>query len=156
MRLMHRAAIALALLGALTATAAPVLTAQSKSHSGLGFGVNAGFGLDPDQFVAGAQLSLGTALGVFRMVPNAHVGFGGNTTVDVNWDFLLRFIAQDSNIGFYGGVSPTLLIAGDSKFGGTLVAGLQLPIIPDKATNLEGRFGFSGAPDFRLLLTVIF
>ena len=96
-----------ALLVALATT--PGLAQQPTSEPAppgapsLGFGLKAGLGLEPDQFVIGAQYSLGKALGIFRVVPNIHVGFGDFTTIDFNVDFLARFVTKDSGFGFYGG-----------------------------------------------------
>jgi hypothetical protein len=148
-----------ALAAALAAT--PLLAQTSEpappGSGGLGFGVKAGFGIDPDQFVIGVQYSLGKSLGVFRLVPNAHLGFGDGTTFDINFDFLLRLIAKDSGFGFYGGAAPTFITGeGDSDFGLTLVGGVQVPIIKNQATNIEARFGITDhVPDFRILLSLI-
>ena len=59
-----------------------------------------------------------------------------------------------------GGIAPTFVTySGDgdsnSEFGGTVVVGVQVPLIKNKATNIEGRFGFAGVPDIRLLLSLI-
>ncbi len=148
-----------ALLIALSATPSLAQTAEPAppGSGGLGFGVKAGFGIDPDQFVIGLQYSLGKSLGVFRLVPNAHIGFGDVTTFDINFDFLLRLIAKDSGFGFYGGAAPTFITGeGDSEFGFTLVGGVQVPLIKNKATNIEARFGITDhVPDFRILLSLI-
>lgn len=140
----------------------PALAQQPQSEpaepgaSSLGFGVKAGFGIEPGQFVIGAQYSLGKALGIFRVVPNIHVGFGDATTVDFNVDFLARLVTKDSGFGFYAGAAPTLITGdGDDEFGVTLVGGVQVPIIKNKATNIEARFGLGDLPDFRLLLSLI-
>lgn len=150
-----------ALVAALAAT--PALAQQPASEpaapaaSSLGFGIKGGLGLNPDQFVLGLQYSLGKALGVFRVVPNVHVGFGDITSVDFNVDFLARLITKDSGFGFYGGAAPTFVTGdeGYSEFGITLVGGVQVPIVKNKATNLEARFGLGEIPDFRLLLSLI-
>jgi hypothetical protein len=43
----------------------------------------------------------------------------------------------------------------DWEFGVSLVAGIELPIIPLYATNLEARLGIGGIPDFRLLFVIV-
>jgi hypothetical protein len=154
--MIRRTILGLAVLITLSATTLLAQESGSKGASGLGFGLKAGFGLSPTQFVLGGQVSLGKSLGIFRVVPNAHVGIGDNTTFDVNVDFLARFIAQDSNFGFYGGASPTLVFGDNTNFGGNVVVGLQLPVIPNRATNLEARIGLGKVPDFRLLFAIIF
>jgi hypothetical protein len=87
MRLIRRTFLGLALLATLSATAALAQEAASQGHSGLGFGVKAGFGISPEQIVVGGQVSLGKTLGIFRVVPNAHFGFGDVTSFDINVDF---------------------------------------------------------------------
>lgn len=153
MRSIRRTLSGLSLLALLSSTAA--LAQENTAPNGLGFGLKAGFGTGPGQAVVGAQFSLGKGLGIFRMIPNAHVGIGDDTTVDVNLDFLARFILADSNFGLYAGAAPTLVFGDDTEFGGNLIVGTQLPIIKNKATNLEARFGLGGVPDFRLLLTFV-
>ena len=158
MRRIRMLASTSALLFALATT--PALAQQSEpaapAASSLGFGVKAGLGVNPDQFVVGLQYSLGKSLGIFRVVPNVHVGFGDVTTFDINVDFLARLTTKDSGFGFYGGAAPTFVTGDDfSEFGVTLVAGVQVPIVKNKATNIEARFGLGDIPDFRLLLSLI-
>ena len=161
MTMKHRAATVL-LLAALSASSlAAQATApsseQPKGHSGLGFGLQAGIGFTPTQFVVGAQYSLGKGLGIFRVVPNVHFGFGDATTFDFNVDFLARVIAKDAGFGFYAGAAPTFTTwEGDSSFGFTVVAGTQLPILKGHATNLEARFGIGDVPEFRILAAIVF
>ena len=148
-----------ALLVALATTPAlsqqPTNEPAAPAASSLGFGLKAGLGLNPDQFVIGAQYSLGKALGIFRVVPAIHVGFGDVTTFDFNVDFLARLVTKDSGFGFYAGAAPTLIVGdGFDEFGITLIAGVQVPIIKTKATNIEARFGLGDLPDFRLLFTL--
>ena len=83
--------------------------AQARTHN-LGFGLRAGMGLDPDQFVVGAQFSMGKSIGIFRFVPSVDVGFGSNLTVfNLNADFLLRLLIRDTPLELYGGAGPTLV-----------------------------------------------
>jgi len=159
---MHLARLTRLAIGAVVALFSAGVSAQQPAppppagHSGLGFGVKAGIGFDPEQILVGAQLSLGrTAL--LRVVPNVHLGFGDETTWDFNVDFLARLIFEGKRMGAFAGIAPTYTIYdGDDDFGGTVVAGLQLPLIPGKGTNIEARFGFSGAPSFRLLGALVF
>jgi len=157
MRTHIRAVLALAIMLGMGSSAF-----AQEAASGLGFGVRAGMGLDPDQFVVGAQFSLGKSLKIFRIVPSVDAGFGNSrTTIDLNADFLARLIVENTSFGFYGGGGPTLAFIDRSggssswEFGISLVAGLQVPIIPKKATNIEARFGILDIPDFRLLLAII-
>jgi opacity protein-like surface antigen len=161
MTMKHRGAAVL-LVAALSASslaaqATNQSAAEPKGHSGLGFGLKAGIGFSPTQFVVGAQYSLGKGLGIFRVVPNVHFGFGDVTSFDFNVDFLARVIAKDAGFGFYLGAAPTYTTAdSDSDFGFTVVAGTQVPLIKNHATNIEARFGTSGAPDLRILAAIVF
>ena len=154
-----RILVSTALLVAVATTPAlsqkPTNEPAAPHTSSLGFGLKAGLGLNPDQFVIGAQYSLGKALGIFRIVPAIHVGFGDVTTVDFNVDFLARLVTKDSGFGFYAGAAPTFITGdGFDEFGITLIGGVQVPIIKNKATNIEARFGLGDLPDFRLLFTL--
>jgi hypothetical protein len=145
----------MALAASPTLAQQPAAEPAAPAASSLGFGVKAGLGIEPGQFVIGAQYSLGKALGIFRVVPAVHVGFGDVTTFDFNVDFLARLITKDSGFGFYGGAAPTLIVGdGFDEFGITLIGGVQVPIMKSRATNIEGRFGLGDLPDFRLLLTI--
>jgi hypothetical protein len=138
--------------------------AQKSGHSGLGLGIRGGMGLDPDQFVVGAQFSLGKKWGITRIVPSVDFGFGDNvTTIDFNADFLLRMIVEDAGFGLYGGGGPTLALwdfknaESEWKLGLSAVVGIQLPLIKKRATNIEARFGIGdNIPDLRILLAIIF
>ena len=158
MRRLRRLASTTAFLAVL---ATPMLAQQptepaAPADPSLGFGVKAGFGIGPEQFVVGLQYSLGKALGIFRVVPNIHVGFGDATTVDFNVDFLARLVTKDSGFGFYAGAAPTFITGdGDDEVGVTLIGGVQVPLIKNKGTNIEARFGLGDIPDFRLLLSLI-
>ena len=137
---------------------------QGRGHSGLGFGLRGGLGLEPDQIVVGGQFSLGRALQIFRLVPSVDAGFGENeTTIAFNADFLLRLIIENSSFGFYAGAGPTAVYKDRRlddnlwRIGINLVAGTQLPLSRRFATNIEARFGAVGdIPGFRILLAVIF
>ena len=124
----------------------------------LGFGLRAGMGLDPDQFVFGAQFSMGKPIGIFRFVPSMDVGFGNNQTVfNFNADFLVRMIIRDAPLELYGGAGPTLVFwdfKGHSAWevALSLVLGTQVRLSRSFASNLEARIGIGDTPDFRLLL----
>ena len=122
----------LSLLCGLAAPGAHAQEAPPPASSGLGFGLKAGFGLEPDQFVVGAQFSLGQPISIFRVVPNIDIGFG-HTTIDFNVDFLVRLLDENTAVALYGGGAPTVAYvnksgAGDEwTFGFSLVAGIQVP-----------------------------
>jgi len=158
MRSTSHALVGLAVLASLATTTLSAQASKEPLRTGLGFGVKAGFGTDPTQFVLGAQLALGKAgFGLLRVVPNAHLAFGDVTTFDVNIDFLARLVLADKGIGLYGGIAPTYVMSSDNNdFGGTWILGAQLPVLKQNATNLEARFGFGGPPSFRLLAVIVF
>ena len=134
---------------------------QARTHN-LGFGLRAGMGLDPDQFVVGAQFSMGKSIGMFRFVPSVDVGFGNNMTVfNLNADFLVRLLIRDAPLELYAGAGPTLVFwdftGGSSwEFAGTLIFGTQVHLSRSFASNLEARIGIGDTPDFRLLLVLFF
>jgi hypothetical protein len=135
---------------------------RQDQSSELGLGIRAGLGLEPDQFVIGAQFSLEKKLGIARVVPSIDLGFGDNvTTIILNADFLFRLKVEETGYGFYGGAGPTLSFwdfekSNDEwKPGISAIAGVHLPLFPKHTTNLEARFGIGSIPDFRLLLAFI-
>lgn len=154
MRMVPRALFTTALLFAAATSIAAAQSSSSSSQSDSRFGVRGGAGFTPSQFVVGASMTLGKAAGIFRLSPVAQVGFGDETTFDVNLDFLLRLRVEDSKFGFYAGAAPTLLFANDTHFGGTIVAGVNVPLFKGHESAIEGRFGIGDVPDFRILLTV--
>lgn len=126
------------------------------------FAARVGMGLNPDQFVIGAQFAIGKKAGVARIVPSVDLGFGDNvTTIDFNADFLFRLKVEDTGFGFFGGGGPTLGFAdykggSDWNLGLSLVGGAELPLIAGHPSTLEARFGIGDIPDFRLLLAIMF
>lgn len=126
------------------------------------FGARLGLGLNPDQFVIGAQFAIGKKAGVARIVPSVDLGFGDNvTTFDFNADFLFRLKVENTGFSFFGGGGPTLGFVdykggSDWNFGLSLVGGVELPLIAGHPATLEARFGIGDIPDFRLLLAIMF
>jgi hypothetical protein len=153
MRMLHQAFSATALLLA-AATSVAAAQSDNSARTGTGFGVRGGLGLSPDQFVAGASMTFGKSAGIFRVSPVAQVGFGDVTTFDINVDFLVHLKVEDSNFGFYGGAAPTLVFATDTHFGGTIVAGVTVPLFSGHQSAIEGRFGLGDVPDVRIMLSV--
>ena len=149
--------LALAAAPALAQDTTKAKTAAAAPQPSLGFGLKAGVGFDPGQFVIGAEYAWGKELSIFRLVPNVHVGFGDFTTFDLNVDFLARLVAKDNGFAFYGGAAPTLAFGQDSysEFGLTLVVGAQMPLLKTNATNIEARFGIGNLPNLRILLTLL-
>lgn len=134
-----------------------------KSDPGKGFGLRAGYGTNPDQFVIGAQAVLGRTLGFMRFAPSVDAGFGDNmTTYLVNADFrLLSFSPPGSPAGLYGGAGASLAYldakgnGSDTEIGLNVVAGLTFPMGRKNEYNLEVRFGFADMPDLRVLFGIM-
>lgn len=153
MRIVRRVTVTSALLLAATAGLAAAQS-SSAARTDSRFGIRAGLGIDPDQFVAGASMTFGKAAGIFRVSPVAQLGFGDVTTFDINVDFLVRLMVENSSFGFYAGGAPTLVFGDDTEFGGTIVAGVNVPLFKNNPSAIEGRFGVGDVPDVRILLTV--
>lgn len=154
MRMVQRACVTTALLIAATTSVAVAQSSSSSSPGDSRFGVRGGVGFTPTQFVAGASMTFGKTAGIFRVSPVAQVGFGDDTTFDINVDFLVRLKVENSSFGFYGGAAPTIVFASDTYFGGTAVIGMNVPLFKGHESAIEGRIGIGDVPDFRLLLTV--
>lgn len=141
--------------------------AQEKTDQSGGtastLGLRAGFGLDPDQFVVGGQVSMGKKLGIARVVPSVDVGFGNSTTtIAFNADVQFKLNVEGSSFGLYGGAGPTVLYwdneggSSDWELGLSLMAGARMPFKSFPPTSLEVRFGMGDIPDFRALLILEF
>jgi len=152
MRLVRHAFTLAALLAATATAAAAQASSNADSESRLG--ARAGVGFTPDQFVVGGSMMFGKSAGIFRVSPVAQLGLGDVTTFDINVDFLVRLKVENSNFGFYGGAAPTLVFGDNTEFGGTIVAGVNVPLFKGRSSAIEGRFGIGDVPDFRILLTV--
>jgi hypothetical protein len=153
--------VSLLLFFAIGALAAP---AGAISY-GNGFVLRAGAGINPDQFVVGAQTILGH---IFRspfprFAPSADIGFGDEVTMTtINPDFRLMAPLPRSNAFMYIQAGPTIAIAdpkygdGDTKIGLTLSGGLNIPMGEGSYYSLEGRVGIGDVPDVRILLGLQF
>ena len=131
---------------------------------GHAYGLRAGLGQDPDQFVVGAFAVLGKLGPQARVVPSVDIGFGDNRTVttlnlDMRW-YLISL--PESGVKIYGSAGPTLAFktaskgGNDTEFGITLTAGARIPMRGAKRYNVEARFGFGDIPDFRIMFGVLF
>ena len=136
--------------------------AGENSH-GVGIGIRAGFGLQPDQFVAGAQAVMGKIAKVARFAPSADVGVGNDATVlTLNPDIRFAFSPPKSDALFYGQLGPTIAFIdpkhgdGDSEIGLTLSGGLAFPMGTSNLYTLEVRFGIGDIPDLRMLFGIQF
>lgn len=136
-------------------------TAAKPSKS---YGLRAGYGTNPDQFVIGSQAVLGQTLGFMRFAPSIDIGFGSSTTTYLfNADLrMLSFSPPGSSAGLYlGGGAAIALIdvsnaGSDTEIGLNAVTGLTFPMGRKNEYNLEVRFGFADMPDLRILFGVMF
>ena len=140
------------------------VTHAKPANSGHAFGLRAGLGQDPDQFVVGAFAVMGKLGPRARVVPSVDIGFGDNKTVttfnlDLRW-YLISL--PESGVKFYGSAGPTLALVSankggnNSEIGLTLTAGARIPMRGAKRYNLEARFGFGDIPDFRVMFGILF
>jgi hypothetical protein len=141
-----------------------VFTAAESRAAGLGFGLRAGFGLDPDQGVVGVQMTFPKLVKPLVFAPSFDIGFGDNvTTYSLNADFrFLNIKLSGSATGIYLAAGPTFTNwkpehgDSDTEVGISLVAGFGLPLKGSSRYNLEGRLGLSDVPDVRVLLGFTF
>lgn len=165
----HRTAFTSFSLALLVAALTCLLPASAAADNGetqgprAGFGIRSGLGLDPDQWVVGAQALLGKHLGVLRFAPSFDAGFGDDvTTLALNLDLLADVDFPGSRSEFYAGAGPTMVHwapsggEGDLEVGLSLVGGVRLPTSGTTQYNLETRFGLSDTPDFRILVGILF
>lgn len=165
MKLIKSAGTAVAILLVTTLAAAEVSPGtQPRGRSPLGFGARAGFGIEPDQFVIGAQALTGGILRFGVAAPSVDFGFGDDvTTIAANGDVILPLVSPPgSNTSFYVLAGPTLAYIDPERFdsdleiGLTLGGGIQLPFGSTDSYNLEARFGLGDIPEFRLMFGILF
>jgi hypothetical protein len=142
----------------------PVTSAAQteSSNTTIGFGLRAGLGLDPDQFVVGGQFAIGKRLGIAKIVPSVDLGFGSDVmTIDFNGDLLFKLNMEGSELSLYGGGGPTVAFwdsdfsDGSWELGLSVVVGVQMPLRALKSSSVEARFGIGDIPDVRLLLGIL-
>ena len=149
-----RAVLALAL--------AWTVQAATPAHAAYGFGPRVGFGVEPDQFVVGAQTLLGRSLYIFRFAPSFDLGWGDDvTTYAFNGDFEFQLGVPSTRARFYvgGGVGVTTWdfesSGSDTEVGLDLLGGARLAGRGSMEYTVEARFGVGDIPDFRLMVGVL-
>lgn len=147
----------------LLAGAGPVRAQQAEPDPRNGYGIRTGFGLDPDQYVAGVQALLGERFGILRFAPSADAGFGDDqSTYAFNADFTVPLPLPGSRSRLYAGAGPALVVwdpkdgGADTEIGFNLLAGTRMATHGRTMYNVEVRAGLGDAPDFRVLLGVLF
>ncbi|MBD3403275.1 hypothetical protein GF420_10305 [candidate division GN15 bacterium] len=154
-----------------TAILVTILTVLALAGNGLtqpygptnSFGVRAGFGIDPDQFVFGGQAVLGQVLKVARFSPSVDVGFGDDlTTVVGNVDLRVHLSPPRAAAGLYVGGGPSLawidpdIGDSDTEIGFSAAGGLMAAMGQSNMYTLEARVGLGDVPDFRLTVGILF
>lgn len=147
----------------LAVLAIAVLCSVGSANPSKSFGLRAGYGTNPDQFVIGAQAVLGKTLGFMQFAPGIDAGFGDDmTTYLINADFrLLSFSPPGSPAGLYAGGGASLAVFdasnndSDTEVGLNVVTGLTFPMGRNNEYNLEVRFGFADMPDLRILFGIM-
>jgi len=144
----------------LLAAASPVLALDDTQRC---YGVRAGYGRKPDQFVIGVQADLGRVHRWIHFVPSIDAGFGDEmTTITFNGDLKAYLPLPKSSASLYALGGPALTIwspkdgDGDTEIGAYLGAGARMALGESGWYNLEARFGLGDVPDLRILLGVLF
>ncbi len=136
-----------------------VLTAPAFAGPIPSIGLRAGVSQNPDQFVVGGMLELGSALGPASLVPSVDFGFGDNVDLaaaNLDVRFYL-FPLPQTGINFYGAAGPTLVFANSqNEIGLSLVGGAKIPMKGKNRYNVETRFGIGDIPDLKIMLGVLF
>jgi hypothetical protein len=143
-------------------TAIGIIAAPVKVMAyGNGLILRAGAGINPDQFVVGAQTVLGHIVKPPspRFAPSVDIGFGDNVTViTFNPDLRIMVSPPRSNAFVYLQAGPTIAIVdpkrgdSDTDIGLTISGGVNFPMGAANFYSLEGRIGIGDVPDVRILL----
>ena len=133
-------------------------TIDSRARGGRdGFGMRAGMGMGPDQFLIGAQAEFGPIVGSSFFVPSLDLGFDDQTTVIANFDLRWYLLPlPETGIYFYGSAGPTIVLSPDTNIGLSLTAGVHIPMKNQRRYNVELRFGFGDIPDLKIMAAIMF
>jgi hypothetical protein len=126
------------------------------------FGLRAGYGMDPDQFVIGGQADLARIFGNLHLVSSIDAGFGDNmTTFAFNPEVNLFLPLPKSSASLYGILGPSLVLwspeegDGDTEIGVTLGLGTRIAMGKSGWYNFEARFGIGDIPETRILFGLL-
>lgn len=158
---MRRFALCSLAAGCIVLASAPA--AHSSDDLGRGYGVRAGYGTGPDQFVIGAQADMGKIYGNIHFFPSIDAGFGDHvTTICFNGDVKAFLPLPKSSFSLFGFAGPSITYwspeegDGDTEIGICLGGGVRAALGTTGWYNLEARVGLGDVPDFRILLGVLF
>jgi hypothetical protein len=136
--------------------------AYSADDSERYYGVRAGFGGGPDQFVIGVQADMGKILGNIHFVPSIDAGFGDHlTTIAFNGDLKAFLPLPKSSFSLFGLAGPSIVYwsaeggGSDTEIGVCLGGGVRAALGDKGWYNLEARFGIGDVPDWRILFGVL-
>ena len=113
------------------ALAAP---AAAQDFAFRGFGVHAGAGFSPGQFLGGIQFNLGELVPHLRLQPDLEVGVGGGQTEVAATVPVYYRIALDPRTTFYAGGGITFGSIDQDRHRGS-----EFLLEPSAAAGLEGR-----------------
>jgi len=137
--------------------------ARSADEAGKCYGLRAGYGLDPDQFVVGAQADMGSIYRNVHFAPSFDAGFGDHlTTLTFNGDINIFLHLPKSLASLYGIVGPAICVwtpeegDGDTEIGVNLGVGARMALGGSGWYNIEARFGAGDIPEMRFLFGVLF
>ena len=131
-----------------------LLLVPRMSHA-KGLGADAGFSLNPDQFIFGLHTNIAASPRV-SVVPSLDVGFGDDVfTIAVLGDVRYSFSPASKLRPYLGGgiewinYDPSAdNVDSSSKFGGNILGGVWLTGTEAHGIFLEGHVGLGDVPDF--------
>ena len=127
------------------------------------YGPHIGFSSGPSQLVLGGQLQMGDVAPNLDFVPSIDLGIGDNRTiVSLNGDFHYRFSISGATWQPYAGGGVALHFVSfdnpgpggddsDTRAGGTLVVGADVPTKRGSRFFVEGKIGLADSPDFKAI-----
>ena len=129
-----------------------ILALTSTMPALAGVGLQAGLGLNPDDFIVGVHWKSKPLGESIYWVPSVEAGFGDATMIAGNVDLHYEFKTK-SKLAPYAGGGGTVNwfdTDGDSEtdFGGSLLAGIQL----NAKMFLEAKLGLGDVPDWKFLV----
>jgi hypothetical protein len=132
--------------------AAVVLVLAAASPALAGVGLQAGFSLEPENFLIGAHWKSKPLAESLFWVPSVELGFGDVTMIAGNVDLHYEFKTQ-SKLSPYAGGGATINWfdsegESDTEFGGSLLGGIQL----NQKMYLEAKLGLGDVPDWKFLV----
>ena len=140
-----------------------VLAPFDSVTAGNSFGIRAGYGSEPNQFVIGGRALMGNFLKITRFAPGFDYGTGDDiTTYTFNGDLLLLLKPQNSSLALYAAGGPTVTYwdadkgKSDTEVGATIGGGIRLPMGKAGFYEFEVRFGIGDVPELKFMFGIMF